>query len=91
MNFDAIIRAIGRVAAALIMFVFYAAGKKTAKDQDDLEALKESNQKLTQQMIDGDKIKEKYESLKSVIPDSWDDDSVVQSKTTEMPRKNPSS
>jgi len=87
MNFDTIIRAIGRATAAVIMFLFYAAGKKTARDEDDLEALKESNAQLTQQMIDGGKVWKKYDDLKSKIPDSWVDVGVVQSQAPKMPRK----
>ena len=94
MNFDTIIRAIGRATAAVIMFFFYAAGKKTARDEDDLEALRESNAKLTQQMIDGGKVRKKYDDLKSKIPDSWpvssnvgNSDSVRPENAGKMPRK----
>ena len=85
MNFDTIIRAIGRATAAVIMFFFYMAGKKTGQDQDDLETLKESNAKLTQQMIDEGRINEKYESLKRSI-DSFADDK-LQPPPPKMPRK----
>lgn len=88
MTFDTIIRAIGRAAAAVIMFLFYAAGKKTARDEDDLEALKEANAKLTQQMIDGGKVRKKYEDLKSQLPDSWDSDGRVRGKAAGVSSKN---
>jgi len=85
MNFDTIIRAIGRATASVIMFFFYMAGKKTGRDEDDLETLKESNAKLTQQMIDEGRINEKYQTLKRSI-DSFDDDQ-LQSPPPKMPRK----